>query len=73
MDIQDAKRLVRDCHAALDRAPPEALGQVLSDATGPDYLWRGFHPFGEMTGAGAVAVVAVTPAQAAPGFAPIRP
>lgn len=54
-DIQDAKRLVRAHHIALDAAGPEASGDILARDTAPDYLWRGYHPFGEIRGAKAVA------------------
>ena len=55
-DIQDAKRMVQGHHAALDSAGGEAAAEVLAADTAPDYLWRGFHPFGELRGAEAVAL-----------------
>lgn len=60
-DFQEAKRLVRGHHAALDAADPEAAGESLARDTAPDYLWRGYHPFGELHGAGAVAARFWTP------------
>ncbi len=54
-DLQSAKALVRACHAALDRAAPDAAADTLARFTSPEYLWRGFHPFDEQTGPAAVA------------------
>lgn len=50
MGFQQEKRLVRDLYAALDAASPDRIAAVLSEAVAPETLWRGFHPFGEMTG-----------------------
>lgn len=55
MGFQKEKQVVRDLHAALDSAAPQRLGPVLSAALAPDALWRGYHPFGELTGPQAVA------------------
>jgi len=54
-DFQRAKGLVRAHHQALDSLWGAALADSLARATGPEYLWRGFHPFGERRGAQAVA------------------
>ncbi len=48
-DLQGAKSLVRAYYAALDGASPEALGPVMTQYIAPDYLWRGCHPFHELT------------------------
>ncbi len=54
-DFQSAKQLVLDHHSALDSAAPAAVAGELGARTSPDYLWRGYHPFGELHGAEAVA------------------
>lgn len=55
--FQDAKAVVQQFHAALD-APDADLVQILQKYTGPNFVWRGFHPFNEMT----------TPSQVATDF-----
>ncbi|MCA0857091.1 nuclear transport factor 2 family protein [Phaeobacter italicus] len=52
--IQAAKSAVRDFYAKLD-AGDANLSAVLEQHTDPNYLWRGFHPFGEITSASEVA------------------
>ena len=46
---------VRAFHDALDGAGTDDLAQVHADWVTPDYLWRGFHPFGVIEGGEAVA------------------
>jgi predicted ester cyclase len=53
--FQKEKQLVIDYYSALDSAETSALPEVISRFTAPDFLWRGFHPFGELRGAEAVA------------------
>jgi hypothetical protein len=53
-DFQAAKALVRAFHEDLDAARGRET-EVLQRYMTPDYLWRGFHPFHELTGAEAVA------------------
>ncbi|AUQ55319.1 ester cyclase [Phaeobacter inhibens] len=53
-DLQAAKAVVRAFYADLD-APDANLEAALIRHTSPDYLWRGFHPFNEMTEAAEVA------------------
>ena len=53
-DLQQAKKTVRDLHAAFDAAPLSDLVRVLGEHTTPDYFWRGMHPFYEQQGAEAV-------------------
>ena len=53
-DLQQAKKTIREFHAAFDAAPASDLAQVLADHTTPDYSWRGMHPFYEQDGADAV-------------------
>ncbi|RMH44145.1 MAG: nuclear transport factor 2 family protein [Alphaproteobacteria bacterium] len=53
--LQDAKDLVRGFHAALDAAGAGTLEAVLAAHVSSDWLWRGYHPFGELRGAAAVA------------------
>jgi len=49
------KQLIRDHFAALDTAIDGEVAGVMDRFTGPDYLWRGFHPFNELRGGQAVA------------------
>ncbi len=53
--FQNEKQLVREYNAALDAADDGALSDVMRRFTAEDYLWRGYHPFGEMTEAAEVA------------------
>jgi predicted ester cyclase len=53
-DLQGAKELVSACHAALDGAKIDSIPSVLDAFTARKYLWRGFHPFDELTGAESV-------------------
>lgn len=55
MDHQAAKRIVLDFYAALDAASDDDIARVIGEAVAPRYVWRGFHPFGELSGATAVA------------------
>ena len=55
--FQDAKALVLAHHAALAKATPTTVAEVLAERTAPDWLWRGMHPFHEQEGAVAVAEV----------------
>ncbi|MFN3146389.1 MAG: ester cyclase [Paracoccaceae bacterium] len=54
-DIQAAKRIVLDHLARLDGAPPGAIAEALRPGVAEGWLWRGYHPFGALTGADAVA------------------
>lgn len=49
MNFQQEKQIVRDFYAALDGSSVDQIGDVLTRFTGADYLWRGYHPFHEMT------------------------
>ncbi len=53
--VAAAKQLIRDHYAALGRAGPDNVAQVLGAGMAPDALWRGFHPWNEQTGPVAVA------------------
>lgn len=53
-DLQQAKKAVRDFHAAFDSAPIADLERVLAEHTAPEYFWRGMHPFYEQQGTEAV-------------------
>ena len=55
MSFQDEKTQVRAFYQALDTADESQLPEVLAQFCAPDLLWRGFHPFGEITGAESVA------------------
>jgi len=50
MDFQKEKQVVRDFYAALESAAPSQITDTLARFVTPDCLWRGFHPFGELTG-----------------------
>ncbi len=71
-ELQRAKRVVLDYYDALDSAAgdTEALAAVISAHTTDDYHWRGMHPFGEQTGATAVAEQFWGPTRRA--FSPIQ-
>lgn len=55
MTFQTEKDLVRAHNHALACAKPDTVHAALSAHTGPDWLWRGMHPWHEQRGAGAVA------------------
>lgn len=55
VEFQAEKLLVRDFYRALDGANGDEITDVLSKNMTPDCLWRGFHPFNELTGPEAVA------------------
>lgn len=48
-DHQQAKSLVRRANATLDAAEPGQVATALAPFIGDTYLWRGMHPFGELT------------------------
>ena len=56
-DFQAEKALVRDFHTALAKATPETVTDILARYVGPDWHWRGMHPFHEQQGPQAVAEV----------------
>ena len=53
--FQKEKQLIMDYYDQLDRAKAADISEVLETFTGSDYLWRGYHPFNEMTSARKVA------------------
>ena len=53
--FQADKALIRAHHAALSKATPQTVGEILAQRTTPDWHWRGMHPFHEQHGADAVA------------------
>ena len=69
-DLQDAKRVVLDYYADLDRASIGDVAAVLRKHTAADYLWRGMHPWYEQSGPDAVADVFHVPLREA--FGPIQ-
>ena len=69
-DLQDAKRVVLDYYADLDRASIGDVATVLRKHTTADYLWRGMHPWYEQSGPDAVADVFHVPLREA--FGPIQ-
>lgn len=54
-DRLKSKQLVRDFYQALDSAALDELELLMERYCVPDLLWRGFHPFNEITGARKVA------------------
>ena len=60
-DFQAEKQMVLAFFAALDAAAPGGEGAVLAQFCAPDLCWRGYHPFGEMTGPDSVAARFWTP------------
>ncbi|HCQ66084.1 MAG TPA: polyketide cyclase [Rhodobacteraceae bacterium] len=54
-DFQNEKELIRGFYSALDTAGPTDIPAVMARYVAPDALWRGFHPFNELTGPEAVA------------------
>jgi predicted ester cyclase len=54
-DFNHEKQIVKDYYAHLDSATEANIPKVLASFTSPDYLWRGFHPFNEITSARTVA------------------
>ncbi len=64
-ELDAAKAVVRAHHAGLDAARGAALVTRFRDDAAADYLWRGFHPFGELHGGEAVAARFWEPLKAA--------
>ena len=56
-DFQAEKRLVRDYYAALDGSSADGITDTLLEFTGPNYLWRAFHPFHLQTDAATVSTL----------------
>jgi predicted ester cyclase len=54
-EFQSQKQVVRAFHSSMDEASVEAIPQVMRSFSDDDLIWRGFHPFGLMTGCDAVA------------------
>ncbi|MEL7114374.1 MAG: nuclear transport factor 2 family protein [Pseudomonadota bacterium] len=53
--LQNAKSVVLAAYAAMDAAKPQDLTEALAAHHASDLLWRGFHPFNEITGSDRVA------------------
>lgn len=49
MSFQDEKQVVRAYYAAIEAATIDELGAVMTRYYAAESLWRGFHPFGEIT------------------------
>ncbi len=65
MTFQAEKKIVQDYYRALDSAEIDSTAEVMRQFCAPDYLWRGYHPFNEISGPDAVAEVFWTPMRAA--------
>ena len=63
--FQSEKAVVRSFYAALDAASGDSVSVTLTRFVSDDYRWRGYHPFGELTGAKVVADTFWTPLKAA--------
>ncbi len=55
MSFLREKKSVLECYDALRQAGPAGAPEALVGFYAPDCLWRGYHPFGELTGPRAVA------------------
>ena len=60
-DFQTEKNLVLALYKAIETTPTDRLEEAISGFVAEDYLWRGFHPFDEIHGAGDVANLFWTP------------
>lgn len=49
-NFQSEKQLIQEYYADLDKAEANQIDSVLQKYTSDTYLWRGFHPFNEITG-----------------------
>lgn len=65
MTFQAEKKIVRDFYHALDSAEIDGIARVMRQYCASDFLWRGYHPFNEITGPDAVAEAFWTPFRAA--------
>lgn len=65
MTFQAEKKIVRDFYHALDSAEIDGIAEVMRQYCASDFLWRGYHPFNEITGPDAVAEAFWTPFRAA--------
>lgn len=48
-NFQSEKQLIQEYYADLDKAEANQIDSVLQKYTSDTYLWRGFHPFNEIT------------------------
>ena len=55
IDLTSEKSTIIDLYQELDTATPNQSAEVLSRYYSPNHIWRGYHPFGEIHGAEAVA------------------
>ena len=69
-DIQTSKGIVLDYMRALEAADPSRSAVAIEGFVGPDYRFRGVHPFNELSGAEAVAKTVWEPLRAA--FTPVQ-
>lgn len=65
MTFQAEKKIVQDYYRALDSAEIDSTAEVMRQFCAPDYIWRGYHPFNEISGPDAVAEVFWIPMRAA--------
>ena len=50
-NFQKEKNLIRDYYKSLDSAQGNDITKVLKNYISEDYIWRGFHPFNEISDA----------------------
>ena len=48
-NFQKEKKIVLDYYKSLDTAQGDDITKVLKKYISEDYIWRGFHPFNEIT------------------------
>ena len=48
-NFQKEKNLVLDYYKALDKAEGDEISNVLKNYISKNYIWRGFHPFNELS------------------------
>jgi len=63
--FQMEKQYVRDYYSRLDKAGDSEISDILNAHTSSEYLWRGYHPFNEISSARTVAETFWRPFRAA--------
>ena len=50
-NYQQEKKLILDYYKSLDIAQGDNISKVLESYIAKDYIWRGYHPFNELSNA----------------------
>ena len=50
-NYQKEKKLILDYYKSLDMAQGDDISKVLESYIANDYIWRGYHPFNELSNA----------------------